>query len=143
MHTNIHAQYALPERQIDSSVIVLCVDASSPWTVATALNDWSKVLGDYIRTAAHANGAERLTTLRKHVEAWNRSYVDDEENVNGQKDGQIQGISAEDLPLKEGCLVTSSVLGELMPECEYALYVCVMCIFCSANGLVPEYQTDA
>ncbi len=115
MH-DIHTllQYVLPEASLQDAVVLLCVDASSPWTVATALNDWSKILANYTRTACSSD--ERRMALRKCVEKWNRAF----DGGDGALDGaaKIHGIDAEDLPLKEGCLVASSSLLELMPDCE-------------------------
>ena len=122
-HTHTHTyiqtnqlQYALPEGTIHNSLVVLCVDASSPWTVPTALNDWSKIVGDYVRAAAGSDA--RRVALRKCVEAWNREYKDEAGGGDGDSSAKIHGIDAEELPLKDGCLEASSLLSEFMPECE-------------------------
>jgi hypothetical protein len=96
-------QYALPSSSLDRSVVILCVDLSSPASVAPCLDRWTSAIQAHV-TSFSGDGRQRLDSLKEGVAV----------SVRQQRGG---GAGGESLPLPEGVLQHSDLLESLLPEC--------------------------
>lgn len=77
-------KFALSEKNLPSSVAIVCLDFSRPWTLESSLLKWLELLEDHINSLSPTDLGLK-DRLRKHSIASYQSYKEPEENAAAPK----------------------------------------------------------